>query len=1038
MLISEESALVLVDLDDDALMARVGPAAWAQGAAARRTGRVGSIENDGPETFVGRVKDRGLSYKTWVGLVGGEISLTCACPVGKDCFHAVALLLELRSEAEALVRGDSPWRARLAALVGKPSTCGEPLALLVDAHDPREPILLEPLRRGRNVDWTRKRATWPDLVSTQWASVTEGLDPVHLALIREGYRLSRSDSSWHSRQEVALSSLGDAGFEWLRRLERDGVALFSSLDPRTPLVLDSATWDLGLDLRSGEEGLRIGPVARNGEETIADPRIDAGTGLLLLEGGTRFARLAPSDLLEGLPAGGLEVPVEDFGEFRASFLPRLVRRYAVVSSDSSVDLDSAPSARLVATARIENGETLLVRWWAEFDAGPARSRVPLPRALDAPGIRALARRIDALGEPLIGEGLWAAGPATARMPAWRAEEFRERVVARVEDPALVWDLSDEVEDLEVDEVPASIRADLAPLDSDWFGLRVVVEVGGAEVPLAEVLEALAAGEDHLLVGGRWVSLDGPRLRALASLLEEARLLGDDPAPRLSALHAGLWEQIEESTDEVRVAAEWRDRLRGLDPAQEDAPLVEPRSASLRPYQVAGASWLAARAARGFGGILADDMGLGKTLQILTMIASLKAAGRLGAPVLVVAPTSVLSTWRREAARFFPDLAVEVVAETARRRGVDLGPLVAGVDLVVTSYTILRLDAEEWATPDFAGLVVDEAQAAKNPRTAVHKALKAVRAPWAFAVTGTPVENSLADLHAILSLTAPGLLPGRKAFGERMRSPIETEGDEAALERLHRLIAPFMLRRTKEDVAEDLPDKTESLVLVDLGAEHRRIYDQRLMRERAKILSLVGDASSRIDVLASITRLRQLALDPALVEPEYASIGSAKVDYLADQLDEIVPRGHRALVFSQFTSFLARIRAVLERRGVAVAQLDGSTRDRDAAIERFRSGEAPVFLISLKAGGTGLTLTEADYVYVMDPWWNPAAEEQAVDRAHRIGQTKKVNVYRLVAADTIEDRVVALQERKRRLVASVVEGAGAGAGLDPADIAALLE
>lgn len=237
----------------------------------------------------------------------------------------------------------------------------------------------------------------------------------------------------------------------------------------------------------------------------------------------------------------------------------------------------------------------------------------------------------------------------------------------------------------------------------------------------------------------------------------------------------------------------------------------------------------------------------------------------------------------------------------------------------------------------------------------------------------------------------------------MRKPIEDEGDEEALARLHRLVAPFMLRRTKEEVASDLPDKVETLVHIDLGAEHRRIYEQALMRERAKILDLAGDSAKRIDLLASITRLRQLALDPALVDPAYGAAGSAKIEYLADVLDEIVPRGHRALVFSQFTSFLARIRDVLERRGVRVVQLDGSTRDREGAIDDFRSGRAPVFLISLKAGGTGLTLTEADYVYVMDPWWNPAAEAQAVDRAHRIGQEKKVNVYRLVAADTIEDR-----------------------------------
>ena len=261
-----------------------------------------------------------------------------------------------------------------------------------------------------------------------------------------------------------------------------------------------------------------------------------------------------------------------------------------------------------------------------------------------------------------------------------------------------------------------------------------------------------------------------------------------------------------------------------------------------------------------------------------------------------------------------------------------------------------------------------------------------------------------------------------------------------LARLTSYVAPFILRRTKEEVATDLPDKIVDVVRVDLGKEHRHIYDQYLARERARILDLLADPdANRMSVLASITRLRQLALDPALVESEeYAHVGSAKVEYVADRLDEIVPLGHRALIFSQFTSFLARIRVVLERRGVSVVQLDGSTRNREEVVERFRSGEAQVFLISLKAGGSGLTLTEADYVYVMDPWWNPAAEEQAIDRAHRIGQTKKVNVYRLVATDTIEAKVVELQDRKRRLISSVMNGTGTGASLSVADLRGLLD
>ena len=380
-----------------------------------------------------------------------------------------------------------------------------------------------------------------------------------------------------------------------------------------------------------------------------------------------------------------------------------------------------------------------------------------------------------------------------------------------------------------------------------------------------------------------------------------------------------------------------------------------------------------------------------------------------------------------------------MSETASRRGTTIQEEAEASDIVVTSYTLVRLEADQWREAALSGVVIDEAQAVKNPRTATYRALRDMNAPWRLAVSGTPIENSLGDLWSLLSLTCPGLLPPWDAFTQKVRRPIEG-GDPDMLARLTSYVAPFILRRTKEEVATDLPDKIVDVVRVDLGKEHRRIYDQYLARERARILDLLAEPdANRMSVLASITRLRQLALDPALVgREEYAHVGSAKVEYVADRLDEIVPLGHRALIFSQFTSFLARIRVVLERRGVSVVQLDGSTRNREEVVERFRSGEAQVFLISLKAGGSGLTLTEADYVYVMDPWWNPAAEEQAIDRAHRIGQTKKVNVYRLVATDTIEAKVVELQDRKRRLISSVMNGTGTGASLSVADLRGLLD
>jgi SNF2 family DNA or RNA helicase len=295
-------------------------------------------------------------------------------------------------------------------------------------------------------------------------------------------------------------------------------------------------------------------------------------------------------------------------------------------------------------------------------------------------------------------------------------------------------------------------------------------------------------------------------------------------------------------------------------------------------------------------------------------------------------------------------------------------------------------------------------------------------PFRLALTGTPMENRLMELWSLLSIVAPGLYPWPQRFAETVANPVERLGDKAVLDRFRKRIRPFLLRRTKERVASDLPPKQEQVLEVALTPRHRRIYETHLQRERQTVLGLVEDFDRhRIAIFRSLTRMRQLSLDAALVDPEYEGVGSAKVDVLADHLLEIAAEGHRALVFSQFTSFLRRVRDRLHREGIETAYLDGSTRRRAEVVDGFKDGDAPVFLISLKAGGVGLTLTEADYCFVLDPWWNPAVEAQAVDRAHRIGQQRPVMVYRLVATDTIEEKVMELKTRKAALFSQVVDG-----------------
>jgi SNF2-related domain/Helicase conserved C-terminal domain len=434
-----------------------------------------------------------------------------------------------------------------------------------------------------------------------------------------------------------------------------------------------------------------------------------------------------------------------------------------------------------------------------------------------------------------------------------------------------------------------------------------------------------------------------------------------------------------------------------------------------------------------------DMGLGKTLETLALICHAREADPGGGPFLVVTPTSVVPNWAAEAARFAPGLKVVTITGTRARSGADLAGVVAGADIVVTSYTLLRLDFDAYAAAGWSGLILDEAQYVKNHQSKIYQCARRLPAPFKVAITGTPMENNVMELWSLLSITAPGLFPDPSRFREYYARPIERQGDAGLLTQLRRRIKPLVKRRTKEQVAADLPDKQEQVLEVDLHPRHRKLYQTHLQRERQKVLKLIDDMdANRFTILSSLTRLRRLSLHAALIDSAYEDVPCSKIDTLVDQIQDVAAGGHRALVFSQFTGFLGRVRDRLDAAGVGHCYLDGQTGDRAEVLSRFKRGTDPVFLISLKAGGSGLNLTEADYCFLLDPWWNPATEAQAVDRTHRIGQTRNVMVYRLIARDTIEQKVMALQARKAELFASVIDAGNVfGGGLDADDIRGLL-
>ena len=448
-------------------------------------------------------------------------------------------------------------------------------------------------------------------------------------------------------------------------------------------------------------------------------------------------------------------------------------------------------------------------------------------------------------------------------------------------------------------------------------------------------------------------------------------------------------------------------------------------AELRPYQQQGLAWLGFLADAGLGGILADDMGLGKTVQVLAHIWTERASGRLCKPVLVVVPTSLISNWYREARRFAPLLKLLILHGTQRAR---LFRRIATHDLVITTYPLLARDRRRLAEHDFGLLVLDEAQSIKNARTQAAQTVRELRATRRLAVTGTPLENHLGELWAQIDAVEPGLLGDERLFTNLYRTPIEKQGDVARQQRLNRRIAPLILRRRKEDVAPELPPRTEILRSVELEGRQRELYESLRLAQHSRVqaaLAQRGLSQSGIVVIDALLKLRQVCCDPRLLKLDGARgiTASAKLELLLELLDELIAEDRRVLVFSQFTGMLDLIAAALRARGIAYLMLTGGTQNRGALVDRFQNGDTPVFLISLKAGGVGLNLTAADTVIHYDPWWNPAVEQQASDRAHRIGQTKPVFVYKLICAGTVEEKIQAMQVHKAALAQAVLEGGG---------------
>ena len=1089
--------------DDEELVRSFGSVTVDRGRDYFVRGRVQNVDVNDANPRITLVRgsvlgSRGWPYATTVTLAedpsGTWIDAHCTCPVVRMCKHAAALMLAAGQQRGAS-SGERDWERRLTLVLDELEDAAQstaapknPLGLQVELTPgrrqwgagqppaPRGALRVRPVRRGARANWVRQGASWSDV---GYLDRRADVDPAQAGLLAElmsAHRAANRQAYFGSDAYLTLGTFGPAVWPLLRRAAEVGLELVPAGElRRVTVAAEPVTLRVdvnGADTANAHVGIGVEHAGEWFGGELLEILGDTGHGVALwteLDSGAWEVALAPLTRPAGvqtrrLVAAGqpLPVPRSDVDALVDDFLPRLQRHLPVVSSDETVRLPEPAVPRLALTVTWKAVDEVHLAWSWRYRVGSDDRIYGLEESRGLRGVRRLDAERAVLDALELDEEMRhrLCGTADGRH-GLLAEQTLEgpTVIAFTEDTLVPLEASGQVEIEEVGTRPDFHELTGAPVirfeprgatagddgleaRTDWLDLEVVVTIGDRFIGLAQLLEAMTLGAERIILrDGAHLRIDHPGFARLTELVREARELQEQPSDGVRVSHhdLGLWAELAEIGLVDAQASQWVRAARALRDL-EGLPAVEPAGvgADLRHYQLDGFRWLAFLWESRLGGILADDMGLGKTLQTLALVAHARAQG--SGPFLVVAPTSVVGTWAAEAEHFTPGLTVRTVTESRSRRGTALRDVCEGADIVITSYTLYRLEVAEYLLLDWGGLVLDEAQMVKNHHGKTYQAVRRLDVPFRLALTGTPMENRLMELWSLLSIVAPGLYPYPDRFVENVANPVEKERDVQALDRFRRRVRPFLLRRTKELVAQDLPPKQEQVLEVRLTPRHRRIYDTHLQRERQKVLGLLGDFDKqRIAIFRSLTRLRQLSLDAALVDEAYDGVGSAKVDVLVDHLLEVVAEGHRALVFSQFTSFLTRVRRRLDAEGIESKYLDGRTRRRGDVVSGFKSGEGSVFLISLKAGGVGLTLTEADYVFVLDPWWNPAVEAQAVDRAHRIGQQRPVIVYRLVSAGTIEEKVMELKARKAALFAQVLDGDGGMAtpiGAD--DVRALLD
>lgn len=819
----------------------------------------------------------------------------------------------------------------------------------------------------------------------------------------------------------------------------EGGPLFFGTDKnplKWPLEVCAEPARIELEVERAEGGgMRLGALAVAGGRVFPfrgrETQVVSYRPLWALSGRTLFQLDEPAEvftLFQGSPE--VEIPFEREQEFFETLLPTLAERFPLRGEAVRWDelRDAAPVPRLYLT---EEGKELRVELrfgYGEYELAYAR-RAPAQSIRRHPETGALVRVarqpereaewFDALGAKTYG---LKRGPEPGLLLLrgnTHPLDFLLRHVPQLAAGGCEVYGEEELRLARVNRNRPSISFGVTS-GIDWFDVQAVVRFGDVEVALAEVRRAVRRRERFVKLADGSIGEIPPewveRYRHLFALGEET-----DKGLRVAHHHLTLLDQLLADGERARTDKEFarrRERLRNFDGIKPQK-LPKQFRGELRPYQKSGFDWLHFLREYNFGGCLADDMGTGKSVVTLAFLQSLKERGQTKGASLLVVPRSLVFNWEREAARFTPRLRLLNHAAAGRARDVSEFD---DYDVILTTYGVLRRDIELLTHYEFNHLILDEAQAVKNPLAETAKAARCLRGRHRLSLTGTPVENNTMELWSQFAFLNPGLLGGADYFREEFTTPIERRGDEAAAQFLRRMVHPFILRRTKDQVAKDLPPRTERLVVCDMEPAQRQLYEEKRDYYRALLLKLIEDEginNARFRVLEGLLRLRQICNHPRLAVKGFRG-GSAKLELLLETLATLRAEGHKALVFSQFVGMLKLVEAELKKRRLTYAYLDGRTRDRQERVDAFQNDPSiPFFLISLKAGGVGLNLTAADYVIHIDPWWNPAVEMQATDRTHRIGQERPVFIYKLIARDSVEEKILELQERKRRLVTQLI-------------------